>query len=290
MSKLEHYLRAISFFKMATLDDEYIVKSRKIYHRIGHNIVGNSNGSKDEKEVYMLNVTQKLPGNTIRNKYEPGYMGANGPFWTKHTVETFTPSSEEEFVAQKAGEDRKRAKMEAGKAANAEREKLRPQYEREFFQRKPKNNSEAVKRAARRRGWMPFEEWYDKKKNNKPMYSKAEERAAMVDFLQREAAERQRRRAAERERRRAAELRQYSRALELSITDEQKRRQRWRDFSNKYDTSSGSDTEDSSDDEHSHAHVRQPKLNFEPPDNKDTGNQPSGNQPDVNQPEWCAIA
>jgi len=42
--------------------------------------------------------------------------------------------------------------------------------------------------------------------------------------------------------------------------------------------------------EHSHAHVRQPKLNFEPPDNKDTGNQPSGNQPDVNQPEWCAIA
>ena len=172
---------------MATLEDEYIVKSRKIYHRIGHNIVGNSNGSKDEKEVYRLNVTQKLPGNTIRNKYEPGYMGANGPFWTKHTVETFTPSSEEEFVAQ---------------------------------------------------------------------------------------------------RRRAAGLRQYSRALVPSMADEQKRPQRWRE----YDTSSGSDTEDSSDDEHSHAHVRQPKLNFEPPDNKDTGNQPSGNQPDVNQPEWCAIA
>ena len=43
-----------------------------------------SNGSKDEKEVYRLNVTQNLPGNTIRNKYEPGYMGGNGPFWTEN--------------------------------------------------------------------------------------------------------------------------------------------------------------------------------------------------------------
>ena len=239
--------------RMATLEDEYIKKFGEISHRTSHNIVGNSNGSKDEKEVYRLNVANRLRGDTIRNKYEPGYMAGGFPYYSESDLNNhFTPSSEEAYARQEAAKEAEKAAREAVKAANAEREKFRPQYDREFFQWKPKNNSEAAKRAARRRGWMPFEEWYDKKKNKKPMYSKAEEQAAMVVLLQAEAAKRQRSRVP------TAPTTATAAPLPPPPQPQQQRRQR--------------------------------RLNFKPLGNKHTGNQPSGNQLDVNQPESCAIA
>ena len=244
---------------MATLEDEYIKSSvtGEISHRTSHNIVGNSNGSKDEKKVYRTNVSNGLRGDTIRNKYEPGNMVGGFPYYSESELNNhFTPSSEEAYARQEAAK-------EAEKAANAEREKLRPQYEREFFQWKPKNNSEAAKIDARGRGWMPFEEWYAKKKNKETMYSKKVNQDQAIDFLQREAAERRAALRQEAAERRAA-LRQEEAERRAALRQEAAERRA--------------------------AERRQPKLNFEPPDNKDTGNQPSGNQPDVNQPEWCAIA
>lgn len=163
---------------MATVNDEYIKSnmSGRLYKCERHNIVGKKNGDADEKEVYRRNELNNHPGSTIRNKYtcpdcKPAYS-------TEEQLKKFFTTSSKEAYDEQA----RRAK-EKNKAA-AEKAKLRRVYDKEFEYLSPKYLGNETK--ARRAGWMPFEEWFAKKKAGKPMYSQSELDARAVDALNRE--------------------------------------------------------------------------------------------------------
>jgi hypothetical protein len=170
---------------MATVNDEYIKSnmSGTLYKCERHNIVGKKNGDADEKEVYRLNEMNGHPG-TIRNKYT--CPGCNRPIYnTKERLKNFfTTSSKEAYDGQaRRAEEKNKANAEKAKDA-AEKAKLRPVYKNQFERYSPKIMGSVA--AARRAGWMPFEEWFAKKKAGKPLYSQSELTAAVVDALQRE--------------------------------------------------------------------------------------------------------
>ena len=168
---------------MATVNDEYIKSnmSGTLYKCERHNIVGKKNGDADEKEVYRRNEVNNHPGSTIRNKYtcpdcKPAYS-------TEEQLKKFyTTSSKEAYDEQaRRAKEKNKAAAEKNKAA-AEKAKLRLEYDKKFWSLERFGGN---KFRARRAGWMPFEEWFAKKKAGKPMYSKSELNSAVVDALNR---------------------------------------------------------------------------------------------------------
>lgn len=163
---------------MATVNDEYIKSnaSGKIYKCERHNIVGKKNGDADEKEVYRRNELNGHPGSTIRNKYTCPDCNRSDYSTKEQLKKFFTTSSKEayDFTKQRAEEKAKDA---------AEKAKLRLEYDKEFkywsLERFGGNKTKA-----RSAGWIPFEEWFAKKKAGKAVYSKSELNSAVVDHLQ----------------------------------------------------------------------------------------------------------
>ena len=162
---------------MATLKDEYIKSNwnGNLWKCERHNIVGRKNGDDDEKEVYRRNELNGLSGPKIRNKYTPA-LGGTDRFMTEEHLQKFTTSSKEAY------DDAKRGPEEKNKDA-AEKAKLRLVYDEKFKNWSLKRFG-GNKARARRAGWMPFEEWFAKKKAGKPTYSKSELDGALVDVLQ----------------------------------------------------------------------------------------------------------
>lgn len=156
---------------MATIDDEYIKSNMlgNLYKCERHNIVGQKNGDADEKNVYRINKLNNEIG-SIRNKYTcPNCMP---DYYTeKELKESFTTSSKEAYDTEHA--------------AASEKAKLRPQYDKEFGGQYSLKNFGGNEALARRRGWMPFEEWFAKKKAGKPMYSRSELNGAVSDAMKR---------------------------------------------------------------------------------------------------------
>lgn len=163
---------------MATVNDEYIKSNYhgKIYKCERRNIVGKKDGDADEKEVYRLDELNVHHGSTIRNKYT--CPDCNRPDYnTKEQLKRFfTTSSKEayDFTKQRAEE----------KANDlAEKAKLRLEYDNKFQYWSPEERFGGNESAARRAGWMPFEEWFAKKKAGKTLYSQSERDAAAANAM-----------------------------------------------------------------------------------------------------------
>jgi len=173
---------------MATVNDEYIKSnmSGKLYKCERHNIVGKKNGDADEKEVYRRNEVNNHPDSTIRNKYT--CPDCNRPDYnTKEQLKKFFTTSSKEAYDEQARRAKEKNKAAAEKAKDAaEKAKLRLEYDKEFEYWSRIVESGGNKTKARRAGWMPFEEWFAKKKAGKPMYSQSELDSWAVDALNRE--------------------------------------------------------------------------------------------------------
>ncbi len=251
---------------MAAVIDEYIKAnmSGTIYKCERHNIVGKKDGDADEQEVYKRNELNGYLGSTIREKYT--CPGCNRPDYnTKEQLKKFfTTSSKEAYdeAEEKAKYAAKKAKDEA-----EEKAKLRPEYDNEFKYWSPEERFGGNESEARRAGWMPFEEWFAKKKAGKPLYSKHEQRTLIVDALQRENHRRHR------ENHRSS-VRQHvkkeavtpPRGAGAAAAAPQKQPQRPKTAGKK----------------------KPLRLNFEPSDQKKAP--PPQNPPPQNQQEWCVIA
>ena len=181
------YTRFHNITKMS--DYEYIIGiTGTVMKCERHGIVGKKDGDVDQQEVYRLNIMNGDPGDTIWNRYHnPRSQYKKGiNYLTNDRVKTQTPSTEKAYNEQFAADAPQRTIV----PDSPEKAELRSQYDGEYEHYSPKafGGNEAL---ARRRGWMSFDEWFEKIMKGTPLYSERERFNAMNGYLVHEEQKRQ---------------------------------------------------------------------------------------------------